>query len=99
MTFSMQPAVVAASASAESGLASVVGGATATGAPGLMGAVPMGADADSVEFAAALDALGAAFVAAAAEHGISREMFAATQSTAVAMTVTSEAARAAAVAL
>lgn len=59
----------------------------------------MGVDADSVEFAAVLEALGAAFVAAAAEHGISREMFAASQSTAVATTAVSEAARAAAVAL
>ncbi|OBH21192.1 PE domain-containing protein [Mycolicibacter sinensis] len=99
MTFSMQPAVVAASANAESGLASVMGAGTAAGAPGLLGAIPMGADADSVEFAAVLDALGAAFLAAAAEHGISREMFAASQSTAVAATVVSEAARAAAVAL
>lgn len=99
MTFSMEPAVVAASAGCESGLASVVGAGTAAGAPGLLGAAPMGADLDSLEFAAALDALGAAFVAAAAEHGISREMFSATQSTAVAMTVVSEAARAAAIAL
>lgn len=99
MTFSMEPAGVAASAGCESGLASVVGVGTAASAPGLLGAVPMGADADSLEFAAALDALGAAFVAAATEHGISREMFSASQSAAVALTVASEAARAAAVAL
>lgn len=47
----------------------------------------MGADADSVEFAAALQALGATYMAAADQHGVSRELFSAAQSLAAVTTV------------
>jgi hypothetical protein len=99
MVFSMEPAVVGASAACESGLAAQVGAGAAAGAPALLAAVAMGSDADSLEFAAALQALGAAYVAAAGEHGLQREMFSAAQSAAAVTTVASEAARAATLAL
>jgi hypothetical protein len=46
----------------------------------LTGVMPMGADLDSVQFAAALNAAGAAYIATAAEHVSSRESFSAAQS-------------------
>jgi hypothetical protein len=52
-----------------------------------------------LEFAAALQALGAAYVAAAGEHGVGREVFSAAQSAAAVTTVSSEVARAASLAL
>lgn len=97
--FSMEPAVVEAAAGCESGLAAQVGVGASAGAPALLGVVAMGADADSVEFATLLQALGAACVAAAGEHGVSREVFSAAQSLAAVATVASEAARAAAMSL
>ncbi|MGB3482941.1 MAG: PE family protein [Mycobacterium sp.] len=46
----------------------------------LLGATPMGADADSVQFAAALNAAGAAYLGTTAEHTGQRAAYAGAQS-------------------
>jgi hypothetical protein len=99
MVFAMVPAVVGASAATEAGLSAEMGAATAAGAPVLSGVTPMGADADSAEFAAALNAVGAAYTAVAAEHAAQRALFSGAQSLAGTTAVATEAMRAAASAL
>ncbi|KZS83268.1 hypothetical protein B4U45_20645 [Mycobacterium persicum] len=98
MVFAMEPAVVGVSVLAQAGLAAQQGVGIAAGAPMLVGVVPMGVDADSAAFAAALAAVGAAYVSAAAEHAAARGMFSDAQSVAAGITVASEAMRAAALA-
>jgi len=46
--------------------------------------MPMGADLDSVQFAAALNAVGAAYIGAAVEHLVNRGLFAEAQNLAAA---------------
>ena len=99
MVFAMEPAAVGAAAAAQAELAAQTGAGASAGAPTLLGVLPMGADADSAEFAAALAAVGAAYVATAAEHAAQRELFSDAQSVAGATTVASEAIRAAAMSL
>ena len=50
----------------------------------LTGALPMGADLDSAQFAAALNAAGASYVGVAGGHMANREMFAGAQQIAAA---------------
>ncbi|POY14657.1 PE family protein, partial [Mycobacterium kansasii] len=52
----MEPAVVGVSALAQAGLAAQQGAGVAAGAPTLVGVMPMGEDADSAAFTAALAA-------------------------------------------
>jgi hypothetical protein len=99
MVFAMEPAVVGASAVTQAGLAAQMGAGAASGASTLLGVMPMGADADSAEFAAALAAVGAAYVSIAGEHAAARASFSGAQSLAGVTAVATEAARAAAMAL
>ncbi|OBA77002.1 PE family protein [Mycobacterium sp. 1554424.7] len=99
MVFAMEPVAVGAAAAAQAELAAQTGASAAAGSPTLLGVMPMGADADSVAFAAALAAVGAAYVAAAGEHAAQRGLFSDAQSLAETTTVASEATRAAAMTL
>lgn len=72
-------AAVGVSATTENGVSAHLGAATAAAAAALTGVVPMGADLDSAEFAAALNAAGAAYIGVVSEHVASRESFAAAQ--------------------
>ncbi|MCB0931225.1 MAG: PE domain-containing protein [Mycobacterium sp.] len=84
MILNVNEATVSASAAAEAGVAAELGTAGYTAAAALLGVMPMGADLDSVQFAAALNAAGAAYLGTAAEHAANRELFAAAQSLAAA---------------
>ncbi|OBI94233.1 PE family protein [Mycobacterium sp. 1245805.9] len=99
MVFAMEPAAVGAAASIQAELAAQTGASATAGSPTLLGVMPMGTDADSMAFAAALAAVGAAYVAAAGEHAAQRVLFSDAQSLAEATTVASEATRAAAMTL
>jgi hypothetical protein len=90
MVFAMDPAAVGAS---QAGLAAEMGAGTAAVSPALLGPMPMGLDADSPEFAAALAAAGAAHVGVAGEHAAQRGLFSGAQSLAVMTTVATEAMR------
>ena len=68
---------------------------TATAGPALTTVTPMAADADSAEFSAALNATGAAYLAAAAEHVGQRTAFAGAQALGAGTYVATEAVRAA----
>ncbi|AGZ52579.1 PE domain-containing protein [Mycobacterium kansasii] len=80
----------------QAGLAARLGAGVAAAAPTLSAVAPMGEDADSAAFTAALAAVGAAYVSTAGEHAAARGVFSDAQSVAVATTVSSEAMRAAA---
>ncbi|KLO28667.1 PE domain-containing protein [Mycobacterium haemophilum] len=77
--FSMIPGAVDLSSATEAGISEEMAATTAAGATALTGVMPMGTDADSVAFAAALNAAGAAYLAATAEHVGQRAAFAGTQ--------------------
>lgn len=93
------PAAVDLSALTESGISTDMAASTAAGAAALTGVVPMAADADSAQFAAALNAAGTAYLGTAAEHVGQRAAFAGTQSLASATYVAADAANAANVTL
>ena len=76
--FSMVPGAVDLSAAAEAGISEEMAATTAAGAAALTGVMPMAADADSVEFAAALNAAVAAR-ATSTEHVGQRAAFAGAQ--------------------
>jgi hypothetical protein len=84
MIFNVNAATVGASAAAEGGVATELGAATAVAATALTAVMPMGADLDSVQFAAALNAAGASYIGAAGEHMSNRGMFAGSQNLAAA---------------
>lgn len=79
MLLNVNAASVAASAGAESGISAELAATTAAAAPALTSVMPMGMDLDSAEFAAALNAAGAAYLGTAAEHAANRGLFAAAQ--------------------
>jgi hypothetical protein len=79
LDFTMVPGAVDLSAAAETGISEEMAATTAAGAAALTGAIPMAPDADSAEFAAALNAAGAAYLATAAEHVGQRGAFAGAQ--------------------
>lgn len=79
MVLNVSSAAVGTSAATESGISAGMGAATAAAAEALTGVMPMGADLDSVEFAAALNAAGAAYLGTASEHLANRGMFAGSQ--------------------
>ena len=85
------PGAVDLSAATEAGISEEMAATTAAGAAALTGVVPMAPDADSVEFAAALNAAGAAYLATAAEHVGQRAAFAGAQGLASATTIAAEA--------
>lgn len=77
--FGMVPGAVDLSAATEAGISEEMAATTAAGSAALTGVLPMAADADSIEFAAALNAAGAAYLATAAEHVGQRTAFSGAQ--------------------
>jgi hypothetical protein len=78
--FGVIPAAVDLSSVTESGIGAEMAATTAAGAAALTGVVPMATDADSAEFAAALNATGATYLATVADHVEQRTTFAGAQS-------------------
>jgi len=72
---------------------------SATASPALIGVLPMGLDLDSLQFAAALNAAGAALLGASSEHSMHRTLFAESQSLAAATYAATDVANNAALAL
>jgi len=66
--FSMVPGAVDMSAAAEAGISEEMAATTGAGSAALTGVIPMALDEDSAQFAAALNATGAAYIATATEH-------------------------------
>ena len=89
--FSMIPDGVDSSAAAEAGISEGMAATTAAGAAALTGVLPMAADADSIQFAAALNAAGTAYLASAAEHVGQRAAFSGAQGMAASTTTAVEA--------
>jgi len=89
--FSMVPDGVDLSAAAEAGISEEMAATTAAGAAALTGALPMAADADSIQFAAALNAAGTAYLASATEHVAQRAGFSGAQGMAAGTTTAVEA--------
>lgn len=83
MMLNVNTATVEGSAATESGIGAALTAATSAAAV-LTGALPMGADLDSAQFAAALNAAGASYVGVAGGHMANREMFAGAQQIAAA---------------
>lgn len=84
MILNVNAAVIGASAGTEAGVGAGLTAAASAAATLLMGALPMGADLDSIQFAAALNAAGASYVGATGEHLVDREQFAGAQTIAAA---------------
>jgi hypothetical protein len=84
MVLNVNAASVSTSATTENSISAEMGAATSAASEALMGVLPMGADLDSVEFAAALNAAGASYVGTASEHLANRGMFAGSQDLAAA---------------
>ena len=99
MILDVNAMTVSASAATETGITAELGSATSVAATGLLGALPMGADLDSVQFAAALNAAGASYLGIAAEHLANRGRFAGAQNLAAATYTATDAADKAALAL
>jgi hypothetical protein len=78
--FGVIPAAVNLSSATESGVGAEMAATTAAGAAALTGVTPMAADADSAQFAAALNATGAAYLATISGHVEQRTAFAGAQS-------------------
>ena len=77
--FHMASEAVDLSSVTEGGISEEMAATTAAGSAALTGVIPMAPDADSVEFAAALNAAGAAYLATSAEHVGQRVAFAGAQ--------------------
>lgn len=84
MVLDVNAAAIGTSAATENGISAQLGAATAAAAEALTGVMPMGADLDSAEFAAALNAAGAAYLGTASEHLANRGSFAGAQNLAAA---------------
>lgn len=84
MVLNVNAATVAASAAAEDGIGATLAAATSAASEPLIGVMPMGADLDSVEFAAALNAAGATYIGTSSEHIVNRGLFAGAQNLAAA---------------
>lgn len=84
MRLNVNPATIAASAATEGAVSAEVASAAAAAAAALTAVMPMGADLDSVEFAAALNAAGATYLGTAGEHMANRGLFAGSQDLAAA---------------
>ncbi len=79
MVLNVNAATVGASAATEGAVSAEIAAATAAAAAALTAVMPMGADLDSIEFAAALNAAGATYIGIAGEHVANRGMFAGSQ--------------------
>lgn len=84
MVLNVNAATIGASAAAEGGISAEIAAATSVAAAALTAVMPMGADLDSIEFAAALNAAGATYIGTASEHLANRGMFAGSQNLAAA---------------
>ena len=84
MVLNVNAAAVGTSAATEGGISAEMGAATSAASEALVGVMPMGADLDSAEFAAALNAAGASYIGTATEHLTNRGMFAGAQDLAAA---------------
>ncbi|WP_445167655.1 PE domain-containing protein [Mycolicibacterium sp. Dal123E01] len=84
MVMNIGAASVATSAMTENGLSAEMGAATSAASAALVSVLPMGADMDSAEFAAAMNAAGASYIGTASEHMANRGMFAGSQDLAAA---------------
>jgi hypothetical protein len=78
--FGVIPAAVDMSSLTESSIGAEMAATTAAGAAALTGVTPMAADADSAQFAQALNATGATYLATMADHVEQRTAFAGAQS-------------------
>ncbi|WAJ45258.1 PE family protein [Mycobacterium sp. Aquia_216] len=94
--FEMAPDAVDLSSVTEGAISQEMAATTAAGAAALTGVLPMAPDADSVEFAAALNAAGGAYLATASEHAGQRTAFSGAQGLASATGVMTDALNAAA---
>lgn len=88
------PGAVNASAATEAGIGTEMAAGAAAVTPALTTVTPMAADADSAEFSVALNATGAAYLAAVAEHAGQRAAFAGAQALGSGTYVATEAVRA-----
>ncbi|GLE51487.1 PE family protein [Mycobacterium montefiorense] len=88
--FGMVPGAVDLSAVTEGAVSEQMAATTAAGAAALTGVLPMAPDADSVEFAAALNAAGGAYIATASEHAGQRSAFSGAQGLAAVTNVTAD---------
>lgn len=79
MTMQVSTTAVSGSSATEASIVASLGASTASGAAALVSVLPMGADADSALFAAALNATGAQYLGAASEHIVQRALFASSQ--------------------
>jgi hypothetical protein len=95
MSWTVQPEAVLASAGAESAISAEVESTAAAAAPALLGTTPMGGDADSAMFSAALNACGSSYLGVVQEHALQRGLFSGAQGLSSGVYVTTEAARAA----
>lgn len=84
MVLNVSAPIVGASAAAETGIVAELAAVTAAASEALIGVTPMGADLDSAQFAAALNAAGATYLGTAAEHLANRGLFAVAQNLAAA---------------
>ena len=84
MILNVGAASVAASAATETTISTEIAAVTSTAAVAITGVMPMGADLDSIAFAAALNAAGASYLGAAGEHVANRTLFAGSQDIAAA---------------
>lgn len=84
MILNVEAASVAASAATETTISTEIAAVTSAAAVAITGVLPMGADLDSIAFAAALNAAGASYLAAAGEHVANRTLFAGAQDLAAA---------------
>lgn len=84
MVLNVNAATIGASAAAESGIGAELAAATSAAAVALTSVMPMGADLDSIAFAEAMNAAGASYLGAAAQHAAGRETFAGSQNLAAA---------------
>jgi hypothetical protein len=94
--FDMAPDAVDLSSVTEGAISQEMAATTAAGAAALTGVLPMAPDADSVEFAVALNAASGAYLATASEHAGQRTAFSGAQGLASVTGVTTDALNAAA---
>lgn len=97
--FSVEPEAVLASSGLESAITAETQAAAASASPALLGILPIGNDADSIAFHAALLAAGSQYLGISSEHAVQRGLFAGTQASASGVYSATEALRAAAVGL
>lgn len=84
MVLNINAATIGTSAATEGVVSAELAAATAGAAAALTTVMPMGLDLDSIQFAAALNAAGAAYIGTAGEHLANRGMFAGAQDLAAA---------------